>query len=76
MTEMPLSEMYAGQTGTVIEIRAGERLRDQLSTMGIREGKKLKVIATQPAGGPVVMRIDNLTFTIGRGKAKKIIIKP
>jgi Fe2+ transport system protein FeoA len=38
------------------------------------EGKRLKVVAREPAGGPIVVKTGNTTLTIGRGMAHKILV--
>jgi ferrous iron transport protein A len=43
--------------------------------MGIREEKKVKMVARQPIQGPIVIEIDRRQTTIGRGMANKIIVE-
>jgi ferrous iron transport protein A len=43
--------------------------------MGIRVGKKLKMITKQPIKGPVVVVVDEANTSLGLGIADKIIIE-
>jgi ferrous iron transport protein A len=43
--------------------------------MGIREGKRLKVVAIHPFAGPLVLDIDGREITLGRSIARRIMVK-
>jgi ferrous iron transport protein A len=43
--------------------------------MGIREGKKLKVVAIHPFAGPMVLDIDGRQITLGRSIAQRIMVR-
>jgi len=47
----------------------------KLRTMGIREGKRLKVVAIYPFAGPLVLDIDGRQITLGRGIAQRIMVR-
>lgn len=47
----------------------------KLRTMGIREGKKLKVVAVHPFAGPLVLDIDGRQITLGRSIAQRIMVR-
>ena len=49
--------------------------RRNLQTLGIREGKTVEIHSRQPIGGPIVIKIDNMTLTLGRGMAQKILVE-
>jgi len=59
----------------VKKLAGGEIFRLKAKTLGIREGKQLKVVAREPAGGPIVIKAGNTTVTLGRGMARKIIVE-
>jgi ferrous iron transport protein A len=68
-----LSEMNYGEKGTVTSINSD--LRERIAGMGIRVGKKLKMITKQPIKGPVVVVVDEANTSLGLGIADKIIIE-
>jgi ferrous iron transport protein A len=68
-----LSEMSYGEEGIVKSIE--ESLRNKVAGMGIRVGKKLKMITKHPIKGPVVVLVDEARTSLGLGIASKIIIE-
>jgi len=71
--EKKLSEMSYGEEGIVKSIE--ESLRKKVAGMGIRVGKKLKMITKHPIKGPVVVLVDEARTSLGLGIASKIIIE-
>ena len=71
--EKKLSEMSYGEEGVVKSIE--ESLRNKVAGMGIRVGKKLKMITKQPIKGPVVVLVDEARTSLGLGIASKIIVE-
>ena len=68
-----LSEMSYGEEGVVKSIE--ESLRNKVAGMGIRKGKKIKMITKQPIKGPVVVLVDESRTSLGLGIASRIIIE-
>ena len=50
-------------------------LRDKLAGMGIRKGKKIRMITKQPIKGPVVVEVDGADTSLGLEMAKKILVE-
>jgi ferrous iron transport protein A len=71
--EKKLSEMSYGEEGVVKSIEGS--LRNKVAGMGIRVGKKLKMITKHPIKGPVVVLVDEARTSLGLGIASKIIIE-
>lgn len=67
-----LGELKAGDTGKVEAFDGGDEFRGKMRSMGISEGKRIRVVAVEPFGGPVVVKAGNTRVTIGRGMASKI----
>ena len=70
--EKKLYEMDYGEEGIVKSI--DERLKGKVAGMGIRVGKKLKMMTRQPLKGPVVVVVDEANTSLGMGVADKIIV--
>jgi ferrous iron transport protein A len=66
-----LSTLGFGETGRVTEIRAS---RHELNCMGLRTGKKLKMITRQPIKGPVVVLIDEVEIAMGLDIAAQVMV--
>lgn len=73
--EMPLTQLGIGKTATVKGIEGGFSFRGRILSLGIRIGKKIRVMSTHPMGGPLVVEIDGMMIAIGRGMAHKIIVE-
>ena len=71
--EKKLSEMEYEEEGTVTDIEG--TLRKKVAGMGIRVGKKLKMITKQPVKGPVVVVVDEANTSLGLNIAEKIIVE-
>lgn len=73
--EIPLTSLKEDNSATVVRLAGGLNFQRKLRTMGIREGKTLKMVSIQPFGGPVVVDIDGRATTIGRGMATRIMVE-
>ncbi|OFV67562.1 MAG: Ferrous iron transporter, FeoA subunit domain protein [Candidatus Syntrophoarchaeum caldarius] len=72
--ERLLTEFNPGEVGRVKKITGGHGIQHNIRSMGIREGKILRVMTRQPLRGPIVIEVDGMRIAIGRGMAKKIIL--
>ncbi len=73
--EKPITKIKEGEKATIIRLIGGYGFQRRLRTMGIREGKIVKVVTRHPFGGPLVVEIDGRDTTIGRGMAERIIVE-
>jgi ferrous iron transport protein A len=73
--EIILNNLKEGQSGRIVRLEGGQHFQRKLRTIGIREGKKILVLAKQPLGGPIVVEIDGRDTTIGRRMAGRIIVE-
>ncbi len=71
--EKKLSEMEYEEEGTVTDIEG--TLRKKVAGMGIRVGKRLKMITKQPVKGPVVVVVDEASTSLGLDVAEKISVE-
>jgi ferrous iron transport protein A len=67
----PLSMAEAGRCVRIQRILGGHGLQRRLSDMGLVPGMEIEVISTD-RGGPLVVRILESRFMIGRGMAHHI----
>jgi ferrous iron transport protein A len=73
--EIPLTSMKDGAEATVISLAGGLHFQMKLRTLGIREGKVLKVVAIHPFSGPFVVEVDRREITLGFGIAQRIMVE-
>lgn len=71
--EKRLSEMKYAEEGTVTHIEG--TLQKKVAGMGIRVGKKLRMLTKQPIKGPVVVVVDEANTSIGLNVAERIIVE-
>jgi DtxR family transcriptional regulator, Mn-dependent transcriptional regulator len=71
-----LADLGEGGVAFVEAVSGGESLKARLHSMGVCEGKRLRVVAVEPFGGPVVVKVGNTSLTIGRGMASKVRVTP
>ncbi|MBS3813517.1 ferrous iron transport protein A [Candidatus Bipolaricaulota bacterium] len=69
---MLLSELKVGQAARIIAVSGGKKLRQKLALRGITEGSNLRIISAQ---GPITLKINSNTTTLGRGMADKIRVR-
>ncbi len=77
MTEsaMPLPMLRPGQSARVsCVLPAGQGIARKLSAMGLLPGVLLTVLNSP--GGPVMLRIGDSRFALGRGVAQRIMVVP
>jgi len=68
-----LNEMVYGEEGVVAKIE--EDLRQKIAGVGIRIGKRLKMMTKEPLKGPVVVMVDEAKTSLGLSVADKIIME-
>ncbi|MGH7678016.1 MAG: metal-dependent transcriptional regulator [Gemmatimonadaceae bacterium] len=74
---VPLASLAAGEFARVERVsdKSGDRLR-YLAELGIVPGVELQVIAREPFGGPIALRVDDVKRTIGAELAAQILVAP
>jgi Fur family ferric uptake transcriptional regulator len=72
---MPLSFAEEGEHGIIEEFMGGSGAQLRLATMGLRRGDEVEVI-TNRGEGQLVVAVNTTRLAMGRGIAKKILVKP
>lgn len=72
---MPLSYAQEGERGIIEEFMGGSGAQLRLATMGLRSGDEVEVI-TNRGEGQVVVAVNATRLALGRGIARKIMVKP
>jgi DtxR family transcriptional regulator, Mn-dependent transcriptional regulator len=72
---VPLSALDEGDTARVERVsdRDGERLR-YLAELGIVPGASVRVVERDPFDGPITLRVQNASRSIGPGLASQILV--
>ena len=72
--KMLLSDPKPGEGGVIIQLVGGQGLRQKLALRGIKAGCYLRVVSS--SSGPLVVESNGLQIAMGRGMARKVIVKP
>ncbi|WOF16924.1 ferrous iron transport protein A [Methanoplanus sp. FWC-SCC4] len=67
-----LSEMEYGTNGSVTEIKRPSR---EINAIGIRVGKKVRMITKQPVKGPVVVVVGEMEVALGFHTASDVMVE-
>ena len=72
---MPLPMLRPGQPACVVRVlAAGQGMVRKLSAMGVVPGVRVTVLNAQP--GPLLLRVGECRYAIGRGMAQRILVVP
>ena len=71
----PLSLAPAGEPLTVVDVRAGKRLRQRLADLGLKPGVVVEVVPGI-GHGPVILSIGDTRVALGKGASHKVIVRP
>lgn len=72
--EIPLTKLGTGKTGEIKYLIGGMGFKRKIFSLGLRVGKEIKVVSSQPFRGPLVVEVDKIKVAIGRGVANKIMV--
>jgi len=73
--EIPLLYLQAGKRATIKKLDGGIGCHKKLASLNLRIGKTIKKITVLPFNGPVVVKIDNTSVSMGRGLAECIFVQ-
>jgi len=72
---VPLAHAHEGERGIIEEFMGGSGAQLRLATLGLRKGDEVEVI-TNNGQGQLVIAVNATRLAMGRGLAKKILVKP
>jgi DtxR family transcriptional regulator, Mn-dependent transcriptional regulator len=67
-----LTDLKQGETASIVFLEGGDEFKSRIRSVGVVEGKVAKVVAREPFGGPLVIKVDCTQITLGRGMASKV----
>jgi ferrous iron transport protein A len=74
MSETTLALLNQDDRATVVALQGGGGFQHRVRSVGLKEGKLLRVVAKHRFFGPMVVEVERQNVTIGRGMAQKIIV--
>lgn len=65
-----LDTLLAGSEGTILSVDAGEALYHRLAALGLRVGKRIRLLRRAPFGGPLHVRLGTTEIMLRAGEAR------
>ncbi len=69
-----LSELKAGESARVIEIRGDDDLRRRLLEMGLTSGSIVRVVRFAPLGDPIELAVRGYRLSVRRDEASAVAV--
>ena len=73
--EKPLTELKLGEEATIAAVQGGRGMQVRLRNMGLVEGRVVRKLSALAWGGPVVVMVKRTQIAIGRGMARRILVR-
>jgi ferrous iron transport protein A len=70
-----LTELEAGQEATIVAVQGGRGMQSRLRSMGLVEGQRIRKLSALALGGPIVVLVNRAQVAIGRGMARRILVR-
>lgn len=75
MIEITLAELTPGEEAEVVAVEGGAGFRARLRALGLVEGQRVRNVSRIGWGGPVILLVNRAQIAIGRGMARKILVR-
>ena len=73
--EKPLADLKPGESAEIVSLNGGEDFQSRLRAMGLAEGQTVRKLSRIRWGGPIVLLVNRAQVAVGRGMARKIVIR-
>jgi ferrous iron transport protein A len=70
-----LTELAMGEEGIITVLQGGWGAQERLRRMGLQEGQRVRKVSALAWGGPVVVLVNRAQIAIGRGIARRIMVR-
>lgn len=71
-----LDHVAEAMRAEVVKVDGGREVNRRLAQLGIYLGTVLQVKQSAPLGGPILIEAGGTTVAVGRGLARKILVRP
>jgi len=72
---LPLDMLPAGKSAMVVGLQGGRGMMRRLDAMGLRPGKRVRMLSSQFMAGPITVLVDGRQVAMGRGIARRILVR-
>ena len=74
-SDLPLTALGLGSSGTVTEIRVAPANRSRLMEMGLLVGTRVELVRFAPMGDPVEIKVRGYNLTLRKHEADQILVR-
>lgn len=75
MIEKSALELAPGEEGEIVSLGGGEGFRTRLRALGLAEGQRVRNVSKIGWGGPIILLVNRAQVALGRGIARKILVR-
>ncbi|MEW6189686.1 MAG: FeoA family protein [Actinomycetota bacterium] len=73
--EVTLDELEIERPAEIKRIMGGFGFQRRIAALGLRVGKIVRKVASEPLRGPIVVEVDGTRVALGRGMSMKIFVE-
>ena len=71
----PLTDLKSGESAIIVAVEGGRGMQARLRKLGLTEGRAIRKVSALALGGPVVVSVNRAQVAIGRGLARRILVR-
>jgi ferrous iron transport protein A len=75
MIEKTALDLAPGEEGEIVALNGGPGLVARLRALGLSEGQRVRNVSRIGWGGPIILLVNRAQVAIGRGMARKILVR-
>jgi ferrous iron transport protein A len=75
MAEKPLTELSMDEEAEIVALQGGRGFQARLRALGLAEGQRIRKLSGVGFGGPVIVSVNRAQVAIGRGMARRVIVR-
>jgi len=72
---IPLDRMRDGEVGEIARICGGGGIMRRLLELGLAPGVRVRLLSDAGSVGPVIVRVGEARIGIGRGMARRVLVR-
>jgi DtxR family transcriptional regulator, Mn-dependent transcriptional regulator len=69
-----LSALHEGDSAMITALEGAGEFKSKMRNIGLGEGRRIRIVAREPFGGPIVVKVGSSKVTVGRGMAAKVAV--
>ncbi|MFO8082565.1 MAG: FeoA family protein [Armatimonadota bacterium] len=67
--------MRPGEAGEIIDVRGGRGVVRRLTELGLAPGVRVRLVTDAGSSGPVIVKVGDAKIGIGRGMARRVLVR-